>query len=231
MQKCAVESLFRISPKIDFQPECFTTRKINGKDGWYITGINPSLAYGVADNKGIRKKFWNIVEEKCSNYYGERGGCRRKYRYEHGCYIYTWGNTPIYIGLAKGKKGFYQECFAKHKRDRLIKFFRYRNQSTKTKQNYLHLYLIFWNGQQNAYLEKKVYAMESYLISTAIQAGYYDDLLNVDKTNFKWGIAGFYGAPECLASVDGRNKKQSNCVNKLIKILKKDSNAPHKTKI
>ena len=221
-KECSYENFFRISPKISFNQNCFRTRKGYGKKdkSYYLVGLKPFMAYGVKDTDGIRTRFWKNVDRICSECYGERGGDRRKYRNEHGCYIFTWGNTPIYIGLAKGAKGFLQECFAKHKREKIKEFFSSKNILAKKKQNYLHLYLIFWNGTKAKDLTQIVDSIETYLITTAIQAGHYDDLLNTNKKKFQWGIGGFYGNEDHLKCVKGYNKKEKECLDNLKKVFK-----------
>lgn len=203
------ESRFRISPRLDFNKNCFKTRKQKEKDARYIVGLKPEM-----NKKGkLRDVFWAEVERKCADVYGSRSANRRAYRKEHGCYVFTWGLTPIYIGLAKGKNGFYQECFAKHKLEKMAEYFKDRNVGTQKKatQNYLHLYLIFWNGMQRKNLKSIVDEMETFLIIQTAKAGKIDNLYNISKTNFKWGIGGYHGS-EVHKDKSGWTKKQKNCL-------------------
>ena len=103
--------LFRISPALKIGQEYFDTRKIrNCKDkkceGYYLIGLKKCMMYSKKDVEGLREKFWDYVEQSISNVYGRRSKSRRPYKKEHGCYIFTWGTTPIYIGQTSAENGF-----------------------------------------------------------------------------------------------------------------------------
>ncbi|MCQ2053931.1 MAG: hypothetical protein MJY82_01405 [Fibrobacter sp.] len=236
MSESVVESFFRISPPLNISTEYFKYRKEKNKDNWYITELNDVLDPNKTSDIELREAFWTRVDDKLSKAYGERSANRRKYRNEQGCYIFTWGTTPIYIGMAGGRRGFFQECFAKHKRDLLKDFFCDKNWDKKTYKNHLHLYLIFWNGKTNKILngrkmvdgkevyDKKgslIYTMETYLIIRAIQEGFLDNLLNTDKTNFAWCIKGFFGSIEGAKKSSKWPEHQEQCLKNLKKVFAK----------
>lgn len=237
MIESEIECFFRISPPLNISTDYFKYRKEKNKDNcYYITGLNEALDPNKTSDKELRDAFWDYVDRELTRAYGERGTNRRKYRNEQGCYIFTWGTTPIYIGMAGGKNGFSQECFAKHKRDLLRFFFSDKNWNKKTYKNHLHLYLIFWNGRPNKILngrkmvkgkavyDKKgslIYTMETYLIIRAIQEGFLDNLLNTDKTNFAWCIKGFFGSIEGAKKSSKWPDHQEECLKNLKKVFAK----------
>ena len=186
---------FKISPALKINCEYFKSRQRRKcPNESYLYCLKECMQWNKNDKEGLRDKFWNYVEEAISNVYGKRSGSKRPYMYEHGCYIFTWGTTPIYIGQTTANKGFYEECFADHKYKKLKNFLSDRNNflsSKKTKKSYLNLFLVFWDGRQDAILKDSVDHMETTLIMKAIEAGFYDDLLNEKKTSYKWIIEGY----------------------------------------
>lgn len=107
------KGIFRISPPIKIGPDYFTHgRKKEGQKP-RLTGIKACMDAGTADSEQLRSKFWENVEKTLTDVYGQRKENRRKYQNEHGCYIFTWGTTPFYIGKTTCRNGFYGECFEK----------------------------------------------------------------------------------------------------------------------
>ena len=213
---------FRISPALKIGQECFNTRKIRnckGRvcEGYYLVSLKDCMMLSKKDDEGIREKFWNYVEQSISEVYGDRSKSRRPYKKEHGCYIFTWGTTPIYIGQTSAVNGFMGECFADHKKKKIKSFLSDKNfiSSKKTKNSFLNLYLIFWDGKQNANLKDIVVHMETTLIMKAIEAGFYGNLYNERKTSYKWVIEGYND--ECKR----RTLSKSNCIEMFKNIFNK----------
>lgn len=222
-----MKGIFRISPPIKIGPDYFTHgRKKEGQKS-KLTGIKACMDAGTADSKQLRSKFWENVEKTLTDVYGQRKQNRRKYQNEHGCYIFTWGTTPFYIGQTTCKNGFYGECFEKkHKLTMLRKYI----SPKKVVSTSLYLYLVFWDGKQNAQLGEIVDHMETYLITKAIDEGFYFELMNDKKTSHKWVISGFREDPEIGCTLPTRGQKKTvhpSSKEFLILIPKRRKKKPH----
>lgn len=214
-----MKGMFCISPAFKIGPEYFKTRyprnHVTSEEKPNLTQVKECMDAYTADPDKLRDKFWKYIEQTLTGIYGLRNGGRRKYMNEHGCYIFTWGTTPFYIGKTVRANGFFGECFEKkHKLSMLKKYI----SSKKAKNSSLNLYLIFWNGKQNAVLDDIVDHMETYLITKAIDEGFYFDLMNDKKTSHKWEIAGFRDSPENGNALPSRGPKK-DCASGLKKVF------------
>ena len=118
------------------------------------------------------------------------------YRYMRGVYIFFIGSSPIYVGKAVGKDGFYQECFQKEKLDKLSDFFR---NDVDYIRNHLKIMFIYadMKYQEKAGKEfcRRVKEMESYLIKLANRKN--PDCKNDKETIEHWVIDGFIPSHDC----------------------------------
>ena len=190
---------FKISESFSFTEEDFTYRKGLIKKGKksieceYISSFFPNA-----------KLFWQQAPAIKS---------------KKGCYIYTWGTKPIYIGKTCGKKGFSQECFHEEKLKKITDFIKGANcASYKQRKQYLHIYFVYLEKKKECKsLGEYIDEMETRLILKCVDEFGKNQLINSKKIYYKWSIKGFMGnaSHRSLKGFSQEYKTKVECFKKL----------------
>ena len=137
------------------------------------------------------RKYYRTPKTAANQSFWLEGEDGFEYRYKRGVYIFFIGSTPIYVGKAVGKDGFYQECFQKEKLEKLSDFFK---NDVDYMRNHFKRMFIYAEMKKTEIAGKEfcryVKEMESYLIKLANRKN--PDCKNDKETKEHWIIEGFY---------------------------------------
>ncbi|MCF0124552.1 MAG: hypothetical protein HUJ68_02140 [Clostridia bacterium] len=139
----------------------------------------------------MARRYYRYLETAGNQEFWKENADGYQYRNKRGCYIFCIGNTPIYVGKAVGKNGFFQECFQQDKLNKLESFFQ---NYVDYQRNHLKIFFIYRDSQREPKIAgkdfcRRVKEMESFLIKLANRKN--PDCKNDKETREHWEIEGF----------------------------------------